>query len=121
MNRLIIQEIEKFLSRSIVYIGKDTIDVTSLIAKDLVTNNRLYFERKYTFNSSTGKIADTEYRIAEDYDLYRKYFYHFSPSEAAQVFDIAYNRYTEYFEKPRRDCTQTEFYQMLLKNNHRIK
>lgn len=118
MNKLIIQEIEKMLSRSIVYNLRDTFTYTELTVKDLITNKILNLSRKHIFD--LGKLLSTEYKIFDVTGMIYTPFTQFNDNEAAHVFDSAYNRWQKYFQTEFSDA-QLKFYTNLLKNNHHIK
>lgn len=115
MNRLIIQEIEKFLSRSIVYAQEDTVSAIKLVATDLVTGKEIIFENNFNI---CGTLTLTTYRISHISS--NTFFEHLNADERKKIFNIAYDRYKEYF-KNKDASAKMEFYKSLLKNNHQVK
>lgn len=119
MNRLIIQEIEKILARSVIDVQKESKGLVELIATDLVTGKKLIFRKERNFNIN-GAEQQPVYTITENRKFSKKTFPLFHV-EKQHIFDMVYNRYRKYFAGKLYIPAKINFYQMLLKNNNRTR
>ena len=128
MKRLIQQELEKFLSNSIIYTHptKNNSNTTALIAENLITHTQLYFEKQIWQKGSD--IERTTYsigKVSSGTSIYKdpfiSMFSNLDSDEERRMFESAYARYKEYFMKKQYNYTHTQLFELLLKNNQNTK